>query len=97
MTNQQQVGCRIIRTPENVARAWTIMFSIISGITIRDKIPKKWMDFCKEAINREPPSTFSDKYERQINNVERENITMGIEQRITEIKTKIFPIHSAQL
>lgn len=83
--------------PENVARAWTIMFSTISGITIRDKIPKKWMDFCKEAINREPPSTFSDKYERQINNVERENINMGIEQRITEIKTKIFPIHNAQL
>jgi len=82
--------------PESVARAWAIMFSKISEIAIPDKIPEKWINFCKEALRREPQSEFSDKYEQRINNVEREKIAEMIEERITEIKTKIFSIQGIQ-
>jgi acetoin utilization protein AcuC len=82
--------------PENVARAWAIVFCTINGTTISDNIPKKWIDSCREAIKRDPPTTFSDKYERTINNVERETITRTIDQTITQIKTKLFPIHGIE-
>jgi acetoin utilization protein AcuC len=82
--------------PENVARAWTVMFSTLSGISIRDEIPKEWIEFCKENLKREPPTTFSDKKENSINRIERENITNAIEEVITEIKTNIFPIHGIE-
>jgi acetoin utilization protein AcuC len=78
--------------PESVARAWTIMFSRISEVTLPDKIPSGWVDLCRKAIGGEPPNEFSDKYERRINNVERERIAEMIEERIREIKTKIMPI-----
>ncbi len=79
--------------PENVARAWAIVFSTINGTTLSDKIPKKWIDLCREVIKRDPPTTFSDKYERTINNVERETITRAIDQTIMQIKNNLFPIH----
>nr|MDO8099301.1 acetoin utilization protein AcuC [Candidatus Njordarchaeota archaeon] len=82
--------------PESVARAWTIMFSKISEITIPGRIPKKWINFCKGTLGREPPDAFSDKYEHRIKNSEREKITEMIEERITEIRTKIFPIQGLQ-
>jgi acetoin utilization protein AcuC len=80
-------------TPENVARAWSIMFSTINGITLPDKIPERWIELCRDAMKREPPSTFSDKSGRSMNNVDRERIRETIEQRIKEIKVRVFPIH----
>lgn len=79
--------------PENVARAWSIMFSTINGISLPDRMPEKWIALCREAMKREPPNTFSDKYERLMNNVERETIRETVEQRIREIKARVFPIH----
>jgi acetoin utilization protein AcuC len=79
--------------PENVGRAWTLMFSKICDREISDRIPEPWVEFSREAMKREPPRTFSDKYERTINNSERETITKAIEQVIGNIETKIFPIH----
>ncbi|WXG42798.1 MAG: acetoin utilization protein AcuC [Promethearchaeati archaeon SRVP18_Atabeyarchaeia-1] len=77
--------------PESVARVWTTMFSNISESTIPDKIPEEWVKFCREKMKREPPTTFSDEYERSINNSEREKITWTVEQTLKEIKSKIFP------
>jgi acetoin utilization protein AcuC len=79
--------------PENVARAWSIMFSTINDISLSDEIPEKWIDLCREAMKREPTSTFSDKFERPMNNTEREMIRGTIEKTIGEIRDRIFPIH----
>jgi acetoin utilization protein AcuC len=79
--------------PENVARAWSIMFSTINGITLADKIPERWISLCRDSLKREPPSTFTDKFRRSMNNLDRERIRETIEEEIKEIKAKVFPIH----
>jgi acetoin utilization protein AcuC len=79
--------------PETVAISWAIIFSTMSEIRVPDSIPRKWIDYCRENLKREPPSTFSDKHEQSINNVEREKIAESIEERIKEIKNRIFPLH----
>ena len=79
--------------PESVARAWTVMFSKLCETKISDRIPENWLNFSRETMKREPPISFSDKYERSINNSERETITEEIEQVIGEIKREVFPMH----
>lgn len=79
--------------PEIVAISWAIMFSTISEIMIPDSIPQKWINFCRENLGKEPPTTFSDKHGQAINRVEREKIVNAIEEIVKEIKTSIFPIH----
>jgi acetoin utilization protein AcuC len=83
--------------PESVARAWTIMFSKICESAISDRIPENWLSFSREIMKREPPSSFSDKYERSMNNSERETITEAIEQVIKEIRKEIFPMRGIRL
>jgi acetoin utilization protein AcuC len=79
--------------PQNVARAWTIMFSTVTEIKIPNDIPQQWINFCRQTLKREPPRTLSDDRDQSINSVEREKIAEEIEQVITEIKTRIFQIH----
>lgn len=78
--------------PESVAVCWTIMFSKISEIALPDRMPQKWMGFCREAFKREPPSGFSDKDERHASAIEREGIVRSINKVVDEIKAKVFPI-----
>jgi len=79
--------------PESVAIAWSIMFSKISGIRIPEKVPERWKDLCRETLKREPPKSFSDRYEYPGNSVRREKTAQLVDQRIAEVKTAIFPFH----
>jgi acetoin utilization protein AcuC len=79
--------------PESVAIAWTIMFSKICECTLPESIPEKWLSFSSEAMKREPPRRFSDKYERSLTNSDRETISEAVDHVIEEIRAKIFPIH----
>lgn len=77
----------------NVAKAWTLAWAIMNGITVPDRIPE---DF----IERYKPHGFMGKYLRETGLRERPPVTAHIrkdvERAVTSIRHTVFPLVRAQ-
>lgn len=75
-----------------VPRAWTLLFSGIAEIEVKDEIPEKWRVLCKKLCGQEPSKTLLDA-EEPVAESDDKWIMKEVEKTVKEVKEKVFPFH----